>query len=94
MLSFRFAYLSRPSREYKLRYGLEKKSRPYLFNYPIGLSYGKYRFDYDRRSQIHIEDDEIALVKWGRDMEIEQEQAFVKWAREILADYESCWKES
>ena len=83
MLSFKFSYLSRPSREYKLRYGLEKKSRPYLFNYPVGLSNGKYRFDYDRRSQIHIEDDEVTLVKWGSDIEINKEQSFVRWARDM-----------
>lgn len=98
MLSFKFTYLRKPSKEYKLKYGLENKARPYFFNHPVGLSGGKYRFNYDRRDRVHIEDRETSIVKWAnnidiygentfvkwpRDIDINKEQSFVKWAREL-----------
>lgn len=55
MLSFRFEYAVKPKDSYKIRYGLKNKPRPYSFNFPVGLKHGKYRFNYDRRGQIHIE---------------------------------------
>ena len=55
MLSFRFKYAVKPKDSYKIRYGLKNKPRPYYFNFPVGLKHGKYRFNYDRRGQIHIE---------------------------------------
>ena len=88
MLSFKFSYPTKPKEKYKLRYGLDSKSRPYLFNYPTGLVDGRYRFRYDRRGQIHVEDDGLEIVKWGRDIDIDREQEIVKWARNIDIDKE------
>ena len=90
MLTFKFEYPVKPTTEYNLRYGLKSKARPYPFNYPVGTDNGgRYRFGYDRRDQIYIEDGEINFVLWPRDMDINKEMAYVLWPRDMDIDKES-----
>ncbi|CAK7055499.1 MAG: hypothetical protein TIS_03752 [Tissierella sp.] len=73
MMSFKFEYVIKPSANYKIGYGLKSKPRPYPFNFPVGLKNGNYRFNYDRRDQIHIEGDGQSFVSWGKDMDLEKD---------------------
>lgn len=86
MISFKFEYPTKPSEQYLIKYGLDSKSRPYFFDYPVGLSGGKYRFDYDRRDGIHIEDTDASIAKWASDIEIERQQSFVKQKNDAVIE--------
>lgn len=84
MLTFKFEYPVKPTTEYKFGYGLKNKARPYPFNYPVGTNNGgMYRFNYDRREEVYIEDNEKAYVLWPRDMDIDRGKTFVLWPRNI-----------
>lgn len=84
MVSFKFEYAVKPSSDYKIGYGLKNKPRAYPFNFPIGLKNGNYRFDYDRRDQIHIDQGEVNYVSWGKDMHLEENtNPFIKKLHEM-----------
>ena len=90
MLTFKFEYPVKPIEEYKIEYGLKSKSRPYSFKYPVGIDNGgMYRFSYDRRDQIYIEDGEINFVLWPRDININNDpEPFIKILHEIEGNKE------
>lgn len=88
---FKFNYEVKPSIDYKIGYGLKNKSIPYPFNFPVGLKNGNYRFNYDRRNQIHIEQGEVNYVSWGKDMHLEENtNPFIKklYEMEIIKEKE------
>lgn len=72
MMSFKFEYEVKPSIDYNIGYGLKNKFKPYSFNFPVSLKNGNYRFGYDRRDQIHIEERDESFVSWRKDMHLEE----------------------
>lgn len=85
-IPYKFDYsLSRGSKS--IESGIESKPYPYKFSHITGLSHGSYRFRYDRRDIIHIEESSFQYVRFGTDLIKEKtDHVYVSFAEEFIRD--------
>lgn len=82
--SYKFDYsFNRESKSFEN--GIKSKPCPYKFNYASGFSHGSYRFRYDRRDRIHIEDNVFQYVRFADNI-IKEDSNFqyVRFPEELI----------